>query len=106
MEERPAADPKKGTRGNSPCFTPITLQNGNCPQSAEPTDVSEVARMEWVPLASVPELVAEGKIWSAGTLVGLLLLIAAGRLVLQPDFVICGERALDAGRPPFDDHGL
>jgi len=44
----------------------------------EPTDVSEVARMEWVPLASVPGLVAEGKIWSAGTLVGLLQLIAAG----------------------------
>jgi 8-oxo-dGTP pyrophosphatase MutT (NUDIX family) len=47
---------------------------------AEPTDVSEVARMEWVPLASVPGLVAEGKIWSAGTLVGLLQLIATGRL--------------------------
>ena len=43
-----------------------------------PTDVSEVARMEWVPLASVPQLVAEGKIWSAGTLVGLLQLIARG----------------------------
>jgi len=28
------------------------------------------------------------------------------QLVLQPDFVTCGERALDAGRPPFDDHGL
>jgi hypothetical protein len=27
-------------------------------------------------------------------------------LVLQPDFVTCGERALDAERPPLDDHGL
>ena len=27
-------------------------------------------------------------------------------LILQPDFVICGERALDAERPPLDDHGL
>jgi hypothetical protein len=27
-------------------------------------------------------------------------------LILQPDFVTCGERALDAERPPFDDHGL
>ena len=27
-------------------------------------------------------------------------------LVLQPDFVTCGERVLDAGRPPLDDHGL
>ena len=44
----------------------------------EPTDVNEVARLEWVPLASIPGLAAEGKIWSAGTLVGLLQLIAAG----------------------------
>jgi hypothetical protein len=27
-------------------------------------------------------------------------------LVLQPDFVTCGERALDTERPPLDDHGL
>jgi len=27
-------------------------------------------------------------------------------LVLQPDFVTCGERTLDAERPPLDDHGL
>jgi CRP-like cAMP-binding protein len=27
-------------------------------------------------------------------------------LVLQPDFVICGEGVLDAERPPLDDHGL
>ena len=35
----------------------------------EPTDVNEVARMEWVPLASVLQLVAEGKHlerWDAG----------------------------------------
>ena len=31
---------------------------------------------------------------------------SADRLVLQPDFVTCGERALDAERPPLDDHGL
>ncbi|HTQ88566.1 MAG TPA: hypothetical protein VMK84_03645, partial [Streptosporangiaceae bacterium] len=28
------------------------------------------------------------------------------RLILQPDFVTCGEQALDAERPPLDDHGL
>jgi hypothetical protein len=36
-------------------------------------------------------------------------LVVRGRvitLVLQPDFVICGAGALDAGRPPLDDHGL
>ena len=27
-------------------------------------------------------------------------------LVLQPDFVTCGARGLDAERPPLDDHGL
>jgi hypothetical protein len=27
-------------------------------------------------------------------------------LVLQQDFATCGERALDAERPPLDDHGL
>lgn len=46
----------------------------------EPTDVTEGGRMEWVPLSSVPGLIAAGEIWSAGTLVGLLQLIAAGRL--------------------------
>jgi hypothetical protein len=27
-------------------------------------------------------------------------------LVLQPDFVTCGARRLDAERPPLDDHGV
>jgi hypothetical protein len=27
-------------------------------------------------------------------------------LILQPDFVTCGKQALDAERPPLDDHGL
>jgi hypothetical protein len=31
---------------------------------------------------------------------------SAGSLVLQPDFVTCGCKGLDAERPPLDDHGL
>jgi 8-oxo-dGDP phosphatase len=38
----------------------------------EPTDTSEVARIEWVPLASVPGMIAAGEIWNAGSLVALL----------------------------------
>lgn len=39
----------------------------------EPTEVNEeVARMEWVPLASVPGLIAAGDIWGSGALVALM----------------------------------
>jgi len=38
----------------------------------EPTDATEADRIEWVPLSSVPELVASGQIWNSGTLIGLL----------------------------------
>ena len=38
---------------------------------AEPTEVNEVARMEWVPLASVLDLIAAGEIWESGALVAL-----------------------------------
>jgi 8-oxo-dGDP phosphatase len=38
----------------------------------EPTEVNEVARLEWVPLASVPGMIAAGDIWNAGSLVPLL----------------------------------
>jgi 8-oxo-dGDP phosphatase len=43
----------------------------------EPTEVNEVDRMEWVPLSSVPGLIASGDIWNAGVLVALLQLLAA-----------------------------
>jgi 8-oxo-dGTP pyrophosphatase MutT (NUDIX family) len=42
----------------------------------EPTSLSESERAEWVPLASVPELIAAGKIWNGGSVVGLLYLLA------------------------------
>jgi 8-oxo-dGDP phosphatase len=39
----------------------------------EPTGIDEeVARMEWVPLASVPGLIAAGDIWESGALVALM----------------------------------
>ncbi|MGW0657557.1 NUDIX hydrolase [Streptodolium elevatio] len=43
---------------------------------AEPTEQSEIARMEWVPLGRIPALIACGDIWNSGTLVGVLHVIA------------------------------
>lgn len=41
----------------------------------EPTEVNEVTRMEWVPLGSVPGLIASADIWDSGSLVALLRLL-------------------------------
>ena len=38
----------------------------------KPTEANEVARLEWVPLTSVPQMIAAGDIWNAGSLVPLL----------------------------------
>jgi 8-oxo-dGTP pyrophosphatase MutT (NUDIX family) len=40
-----------------------------------PAEVNEADRMEWVPLAAVPGLIAAGEIWNAGTLVALMRLL-------------------------------
>lgn len=37
----------------------------------EPTDLSEAARVEWIPLESIPRMIDEGEIWSASSLVAL-----------------------------------
>lgn len=42
----------------------------------EPTETTEAARLEWVPLSSVSGLIAKGEIWNSGTLVALLYLLA------------------------------
>ncbi len=44
----------------------------------EPTEVNEAARVEWVPLASVPQMIAAGDIWNAGSLVALLRFLMDG----------------------------
>jgi len=45
----------------------------------EPTDASEVARIEWIPLTSVPGMIAAGEIWNSGSLIGLMrFLMKAG----------------------------
>jgi ADP-ribose pyrophosphatase YjhB (NUDIX family) len=44
-------------------------------QVGEPTVISGVGRAEWVPLESVPGLIAAGEIWNAGSLVALLRLL-------------------------------
>ena len=45
----------------------------------EPTEGNEIERMEWVPLASVPGLIAAGEIWNAGSLVALMRLLMPDR---------------------------
>ena len=42
----------------------------------EPVELNEADRIEWVPLSSVPELMASGQIWNSGVLIGLLGLLA------------------------------
>ena len=41
----------------------------------EPVAGGEVGRAEWVPLGSVPALIAAGEVWNAGSLVALLRLL-------------------------------
>lgn len=45
---------------------------------SEPTEVNEAARLEWVSLPSVRDLIAAGEVWNSGALVGLLHLLALG----------------------------
>ncbi|WP_371791930.1 NUDIX domain-containing protein [Streptomyces sp. NBC_01023] len=42
----------------------------------EPTDAEEAGHVEWVPLADVPRLMAQGDLMGSGTLVGLLHVLA------------------------------
>lgn len=44
----------------------------------EPSDTEEAAVLRWVPLVEVPALIAQGLIAGAGSLVGLLQVIAGG----------------------------
>jgi hypothetical protein len=42
----------------------------------DPTDLEEAARVAWVPLSSVLELVHRGELLGSGSLVGLLYFLA------------------------------
>jgi 8-oxo-dGTP pyrophosphatase MutT (NUDIX family) len=44
----------------------------------EPTDLEETGRVEWVPLADVPELIRKGEVAGSGSLVALLYFLALG----------------------------
>lgn len=49
---------------------------GTEPRSVgEPADINEADRVEWLPLGSVPGLIASGDIWSGGTLVALSMVL-------------------------------
>ena len=43
----------------------------------EPTETEEVGRLEWVPLARIPELARQQKILGSGALVPLLYYVAS-----------------------------
>jgi ADP-ribose pyrophosphatase YjhB (NUDIX family) len=52
---------------------------GRDPERAgDPVGVTNVGRVEWVALGSIPELIGAGEIWHSGTLVGLLRLLTTG----------------------------
>ena len=46
----------------------------------EPTDAEEAAEVHWIPLTDVPELIACGLVAGAGSMVGLLTVLAARKV--------------------------
>lgn len=50
----------------------------------EPTDAEEAGRVEWVPLADIPDLMARGQLMGAGTVVALLHVLASRKEGLKP----------------------
>ncbi|MEU7258183.1 NUDIX domain-containing protein [Streptomyces rimosus] len=54
----------------------------------EPTDLEEAGHVAWVPLASIPELMARGELMGSGTLVALLHILAS-RAASKP-FIAAG----------------
>jgi hypothetical protein len=45
----------------------------------EPTDPVEAGVVRWVPLTDIPSLISDGQIGGSGALVGLLMVMSAGR---------------------------
>ena len=68
----------------------------------DPTDLTEAARVEWVPLASVPGLIAAGEIWTAGSVAALPLLLMA-RASSNPD--PSWQRVAESSRGPAGSTG-
>ena len=46
----------------------------------EPSDADEAGRVDWVPLTAIPELMRKGDLLGAGSLVGLLHVLATRNL--------------------------
>ena len=44
--------------------------------TGQPPDINETQKVEWISLAAVPELIERGEIAGAGSLVGLLHVLA------------------------------
>jgi hypothetical protein len=50
----------------------------------DPTDTDEAARLEWVPVASVQNLIASGKVWNVGSLVAFAAAHERRQLAAHP----------------------
>lgn len=51
----------------------------NAERVADPADMSEAARVEWVPLESIPALIDAADIWDAGSLLALSRMLMKAR---------------------------
>jgi len=45
-------------------------------QVTDPVSSEGIERVEWVPLESVPELIAAGEVWNSASVVGLMSVLA------------------------------
>jgi 8-oxo-dGDP phosphatase len=60
--------------------TPHEIYTGvGAEQVCEPTDAEEAGVVEWVPMSKVPDLIRNGQVAGAGSLVALLHVLALGR---------------------------
>ena len=57
----------------------VVLAGRDVRQIGEPVSSEGIERLDWVPLGSVPELIAAGQVWNAATVVGLLSMLAQRR---------------------------
>jgi 8-oxo-dGDP phosphatase len=57
----------------------LVFVSRNPERSGDPISLEGIDRAEWVPLESVPGLIAAGQIWTSSTLVGLLQVLTQQR---------------------------
>jgi 8-oxo-dGTP pyrophosphatase MutT (NUDIX family) len=58
----------------------VVFTGGDAERVGEPVDTEGIARVEWVPLESVPGLIAGDEVWDGASVVGLLSVLAGSEL--------------------------